>query len=155
MLWLCGESFHIKSTLIHCCKNKTQLCRGVNTSYRHCNTTQGSDGEWSLVFISCLEHPNMNTRGQEYLSGEVQVHRTTWQNDPALSFLRPQAASGAEQTAVGCIGLTWGMLPRLARHSFFGLFWSANGWREMMEERAVRWCQKVKRMSGSDDLKDL
>lgn len=80
--------------------------------------------------------------------------RYTGQHDKMI-LLRPQAASGAEQTAVGCIGLTWGMLPRLARHSFFGLFWSANGWREMMEEQAVRWCQKVKRMSGSDDLKDL
>lgn len=43
-------------------------------------------------------------------------------DDPARSFLRPRAASGAEHAAVGCIGLTWGMLPRLARHSFSGSF---------------------------------
>lgn len=54
--------------------------------------------------------------GQEYLSDEVQGHVT---DDPARSLLRLQAASGAELTAVGCIGLTRGMLPRRARHSLF------------------------------------
>lgn len=82
---------------------------GANTCYRHCNGTLGSD--------SVISDDHQRSK---QLSGEVHYggHVT---DDPARGLLRPRVASGAQQTVVGCIGSTWGMLPRLARHSFRAL----------------------------------
>lgn len=109
------------------------LQRRVSTCCRRCNTTLGSDSSISGAHF-LLGAPLVNTRdGSAPLSGEV--HYTEL----------PQAPNGLWSKTgggFGCIGSTWGMLPRLARHTVFRALSKCK--RLEGDNGAVRWRQKVK-----------